>query len=172
MTPDRTAAEAPMLPRARFLEIVRHTPLVSVDLVLVRGGAELLLGLRANRPAQGTWFVPGGRVAKGETLAAAVRRVARRELGLDGGAAGASAARFLGVYEHFYPDNFADEAGTSTHYVVVAHRIDVPAGFAVAAADAQHEDVRWWPLAQAASSPAVHENSRVYARQLAAPAAG
>jgi colanic acid biosynthesis protein WcaH len=48
--------------------------------VLVRGGNELLLGLRNNRPAQGSWFVPGGAIRKGEPRAAALQRVAAREL--------------------------------------------------------------------------------------------
>jgi colanic acid biosynthesis protein WcaH len=42
---------------------------VSVDLVLVRDGREVLLGLRTNRPAQGSWFVPGGRILKNEKRA-------------------------------------------------------------------------------------------------------
>ena len=64
-----------MIERERFIEIVRDTPLVSVDLVLVRGGAEILFGLRNNRPAQGSWFVPGGAIRKGEPRAAALQRV-------------------------------------------------------------------------------------------------
>jgi hypothetical protein len=51
-----------------FLDVVARTPLVAVDLVLVRGGSEVLLGLRNNRPAQGFWFVPGGRIRKNEPL--------------------------------------------------------------------------------------------------------
>ena len=51
-----------MLDFDTFLGVVNHTPLVAVDLVLVRGGQEVLLGLRNNRPAQSFWFVPGGRI--------------------------------------------------------------------------------------------------------------
>ena len=68
--------------RSRFVELVRDLPLVSVDLVLVRDGREVLLGLRTNRPAQGSWFVPGGRVLKNEKRADALARVAARELGI------------------------------------------------------------------------------------------
>ena len=42
-------------------------PLVSIDLLVTRPGTqgkELLLGLRNNRPAQGWWFTPGGRIRK------------------------------------------------------------------------------------------------------------
>ena len=68
--------------RSRFVELVRDLPLISVDLVLVRDGREVLLGLRTNRPAQGSWFVPGGRILKNERRADALTRVAARELGI------------------------------------------------------------------------------------------
>ena len=32
-----------------------------------------------------------------------------------------SAARFYGVFEHRYGDNFAGEPGISTHYIVLAY---------------------------------------------------
>ncbi len=149
-----------MIERQRFIEIVRDTPLVSVDLLLVRGGNELLLGLRNNRPAQGSWFVPGGAIRKGEPRAAALQRVAARELGIADVAA--LRPRLLGVFEHFYPDCFAGDIGVSTHYVVIAHRIDVAAGFAVPGIDDQHQALRWWPIAEAAVDKGVHRYSQDY----------
>ena len=110
--------------REHFVELLRGLPLVSVDLVLVRGGTEILLGLRTNRPAQGSWFVPGGRILKDEPRADALKRVAARELGIADVAA--LKPQLLGVFEHFYPDCFAGDIGVSTHYVVIAHRINVP----------------------------------------------
>ena len=109
--------------REHLVELVRGLPLVSVDLVLVRGGTEILLGLRTNRPAQGSWFVPGGRILKDEPRADALKRVAARELGIADIAA--LKPQLLGVFEHFYPDCFAGDIGVSTHYVVIAHRINV-----------------------------------------------
>lgn len=50
---------------------------------LVRDAAgRLLLVLRANPPARGTWSLPGGRVEAGEDDAAAVRREVYEETGL------------------------------------------------------------------------------------------
>ena len=151
--------------RERFVELIRALPLVSVDLVLVRDGREVLLGLRNNRPAQGCWFVPGGAIRKNEPRAAALQRVAARELQI----ADVLALRpqLLGVFEHFYPDCFAGDIGVGTHYVVIAHRIDVPAGFEVPGFDAQHRQLRWWPLAEAAASEAVHRYTRDYLPLLA-----
>jgi colanic acid biosynthesis protein WcaH len=71
-----------MLSKDVFLGVVDAAPLVAMDLVVVRGGTEILLGLRNNRPAQGFWFVPGGRIRKNEAMQAALARVAHDELGL------------------------------------------------------------------------------------------
>ena len=151
--------------REHLVELVRGLPLVSVDLVLVRGGTEILLGLRTNRPAQGSWFVPGGRILKDEPRADALKRVAARELGI-ANIAGLKPL-LLGVFEHFYPDCFAGDIGVSTHYVVIAHRIDVPLGFEVPGCDNQHAELRWWPIAEAAANTDVHRYTRDYLPLLA-----
>ena len=151
--------------REHLVELVRGLPLVSVDLVLVRGGTEILLGLRTNRPAQGSWFVPGGRILKDEPRADALKRVAARELGI-ADVAGLK-PQLLGVFEHFYPDCFAGDIGVSTHYVVIAHRLDVPLGFEVPGCDNQHAELRWWPIAEAAANTDVHRYTRDYLPLLA-----
>ena len=55
-----------------FATVVRSTPLISIDLIVENAHGEFLLGKRLNRPAQGYWFVPGGRVQKDEPLRAAL----------------------------------------------------------------------------------------------------
>jgi len=82
--PDKKFSDIPpMLPQSDFLRTVDTTPLVAMDMVVVRGGTEILLGLRNNRPAQGFWFVPGGRIRKNEPMQTALARVAMDELGLN-----------------------------------------------------------------------------------------
>ncbi|STJ10662.1 GDP-L-fucose synthetase [Escherichia coli] len=68
-----------------------------------QSAASFLLGKRTNRPAQGYWFVPGGRVQKDETLEAAFERLTMAELGLR---LPITAGQFYGVWQHFYDDNF------------------------------------------------------------------
>ena len=80
-----------LLPLAQFQQAVAALPLVSVDWVLTNPAGELLVGQRLNAPARGAWFTPGGRIRKGEPLAAALRRVAAEELGLADKLAGALA---------------------------------------------------------------------------------
>ena len=150
-----------MLSADAFLAVVDATPLVAMDLVLVRGGTEVLLGLRNNRPAQGSWFVPGGRIRKNEPMQAALARVAQDELGLNVAALPHPPVH-MGAYEHFYDDCFAVDVGVSTHYVVMGNLLQLPTGFALPLADTQHAELRWWTLAEARASDLVHRFSRDY----------
>lgn len=146
------------LPPDLYAQIVRHTPLTSIDLVVRDSAGRMLLGLRRNRPARGAWFVPGGRFGKDETIAAAFERITRDELGRTTPLA---AARFLGVFEHFYPDNFSGDPGFGTHYVVLAYAIAADAA-ALALPDDQHHDYLWLSDAEALARADVHPNSQAY----------
>ena len=104
-----------------FKSIVEHTPLISIDLIIRNEDGKALLGQRLNRPAQNYWFVPGGRILKDESFENAFKRVTFEELGVQ---ISINEAKFLGIYEHFYSDNFS---GTcfSTHYVVHGYEISL-----------------------------------------------
>ncbi len=104
-----------------FSQIVKFTPLISIDLVIVNQAGKVLLGQRNNRPARGFWFVPGGRILKDETLSVAFNRLTVAEIGLS---KTLHEAEFLGVYEHFYEDNFSNENFT-THYVVLGYKLKI-----------------------------------------------
>lgn len=65
-----------------FATVVRSTPLISIDLIVENTPGEFLLGKRLNRPAQGYWFVPGGRVQKDEPLHVAFERLTETEPGV------------------------------------------------------------------------------------------
>ena len=89
------------LNKAEFSNIIDATPLVSIDLVIENLSNEVLLGCRNNRPAKGYWFVPGGRILKGESMNNAFKRLTLAELGRE---FSRCQAEFLGPYEHFYED--------------------------------------------------------------------
>ena len=150
-----------MLSKEVFLTVVESAPLVAMDLVVVRGGVEILLGLRNNRPAQGFWFVPGGRIRKNEPMQAALARVAQNELSLALADLPVQ-PRHMGAFEHFYTDCFAGDVGVSTHYVVMGNLVQLPTGAELGAADAQHSALRWWPLPEAAQCPEVHRFTKDY----------
>lgn len=105
------------IPAAEWATVVRHVPIVSVDLVVHHDGG-VVLGRRRNEPAKGEWLIPGGRVRKHERLADAARRVCREELGVE-----VRIARRLGVYEHFYDVADVDGVG-GKHYVPVGFVVE------------------------------------------------
>lgn len=146
---------------AAFLEVIDRTPLVSIDLVVVDPDRRVLCGWRINQPAQGFWFVPGGRILKGETLDDAFGRVAAAELG--DGEWHRSDAHLLGVFEHLYETNFAEVPGVTTHYVVMAYRIDVVE--VPAPPEVQHSKYAWIPRSEAQTGPlrsSIHPNTAAY----------
>lgn len=150
------------LPFADFLNVVRDAPLVSIDLLLENPQGEVLLGLRNNAPAAGFWFVPGGRVLKGETLDAAFERLTESELGVR---LTRRSARPAGVYEHFYTDNAGQLPGFGTHYVVLAYHLSTATLPPLALPHGeQHSRWRWQDSAQAAIDPSVHPHSQAYFR--------
>jgi colanic acid biosynthesis protein WcaH len=146
------------LGRAEFLEVVARTPLVSIDVIVRRKDGAVLLGMRTNEPARGCWFVPGGRIHKNETIEAAFRRICADELGLETTLAG---AKFLGVFEHFYSTNFAEQPGFGTHYVVLAYEI-TPRELPEKLPADQHGEFRWFDVENLLRTEAVHAHTRAY----------
>jgi len=118
------------IPEEEWRVIVENAPIVSVDL-LVECPAGIVLGKRTNEPASGEWFVPGGRLHKGERLHDAVHRIGSAELGVD-----VEIQDQLGTFEHFYETS---EAGYEKHYV--AHGFHVRTADTVFDPDTQHSAV-------------------------------
>jgi colanic acid biosynthesis protein WcaH len=141
-----------------FRAVIRHTPLISIDLLVRDPGRRLLVGKRRNRPARDSWFVPGGRINKDERLSEAFSRLTREELG---SALPFSHASLQGIFEHFYPDNALGEPGYGTHYVVLAYELTVES---LALPAGQHSAYRWLADAELLADPQVHENTKAYCR--------
>jgi colanic acid biosynthesis protein WcaH len=70
------------LPLEVYLQILRSVPIACVDVSIVAAGCVLLVQ-RRDPPARGQWWVPGGRVLKGEKMRDTARRKAREEVGLE-----------------------------------------------------------------------------------------
>ncbi|MCH7376425.1 GDP-mannose mannosyl hydrolase [Aeromonas sp. MR19] len=145
------------LDKAQFQQIVAATPLISIDLIVRNQQRLVLLGRRLNRPAQGFWFVPGGRVRKDERLDTAFMRLTQEELG---GAISRGSASFLGPYEHFYADNFSGE-DFSTHYIVLGYELAWQ-GQQDALPVSQHDQYRWFAVDELLQDPSVHQHTKDY----------
>ena len=157
---DAAPDEHGLLPAELFGRIVAHAPLVAIDLIVQNAQRRLLLGWRRNPPARGYWFVPGGRVRKDESLADAFARISAAELGTE---FQLEQSIFMGVYQHFYPDNFLGEARASTHYITLAHKVratDAP----LLLPDKQHSRYRWACASDIQHDLLVHPYARAYFR--------
>lgn len=154
---DATNKSSHWLDKTQFRQIVAATPLISIDLIVRNELGQVLLGRRLNRPAQGFWFVPGGRVRKDERLNDAFWRLTEEELGI---AVSRDIARFLGPYEHFYTDNFSGE-DFSTHYVVLGYEM-VWQGEQDALPLSQHDQYRWCSVNELLQDPSVHQHTKDY----------
>jgi|TARA_B110000908_G_C10245641_1_gene448633 colanic acid biosynthesis protein WcaH len=140
-----------------FQTVIASAPLVSIDLIVRNTSGEYLLGYRKNKPAQGFWFVLGGRILKGEAMHLAFTRLVRDELGIY---VELTDAVFNGVYEHFYDDYvFGDEV--STHYVVLAYELIVDIAL-TNLPKAQHSDYKWFGAKEFSNAPSVHNHSKWY----------
>ncbi len=148
------------LNRPDFIDVVKRTPLVSIDIIVENGRNQVLLGLRKNEPAKGFWFVPGGRILKNERIADAFRRIARENLAL---ALTYEKADFVGVFEHLYPGNFTGKKQFSTHYVVLAHRIALTKNLKKFPTT-EHSRYQWFEKARIPKDRKVHPYTKAYFR--------
>lgn len=71
-----------MIPQPLYDQIVSLMPIVCVDVAIVNKGS-ILLVKRRDEPMPGHWWLPGGRLFKGETLDACAYRKALEETGLE-----------------------------------------------------------------------------------------
>jgi colanic acid biosynthesis protein WcaH len=143
-----------------FRTVVRHAPLVAIDLILRDPAGAALLGYRTNRPAMHFWFVPGGRIGKDERLADAFARILEVETGLKHLY---DQTRLLGAYEHLYDDNRFGEPGYGTHYVTLGMELKLAARPAIRIDD-QHTQIAWMLPDELLSRADVHENTKAYFR--------
>lgn len=146
-----------MLPAEVFATVISSTPLISVDLLIVNTRGELLLGKRNNKPAQGSWFVPGGRVFKNESIAQAISRISQSELGVSLAQKNGS---FKGHFEHFYQDSVIND-DIDTHYVVLAYHYEVSDDLVISPCS-QHIELSWHRPSDVQTSEDVHCYTKAY----------
>ena len=149
------------LSQKTFTTVIASTPLISIDLIVENFQGQVLLGLRNNKPAQGFWFVPGGRVLKNETLDNAFQRLCKEELGAE---LTRQQSEYIGSFEHFYEDCVFDD-NISTHYVVLAYKLTVDVEITTLP-QKQHNKFQWFDIANIESDKQVHLHTKWYFNQI------
>jgi colanic acid biosynthesis protein WcaH len=144
-----------MLDNYTFKTVINSTPLISIDILLKKGG-KVLLGKRVNKPAQGYFFSTGGRINKNEAIDNAMVRVALNELNIEL----EYTPRFIGVFEHFYDDSIYENV--STHYVNIAYEYEVEEIPDLPAE--QHSEYKWFTVNELLESKQVHKYTKDYFR--------
>lgn len=110
--------------------MVRDCVVCCVDSLIVRYNPalqrkEALLVERAAEPVKGAWWLPGGRMLKGETFFGAAVRKAKGETGLDC----VKPIQVLGVWNTMFPTSNWDtetEKGTQTVNPIVLVELEKP----------------------------------------------
>jgi len=155
---------AGFLEREVFLCVAENAPLVSIDLIITRfGQTEVLLGKRRNPPAEGWWFVPGGRIRKGESHAEAFKRITTSELGKE---LPFEQAKMLGSWAHLYPtEAFRGQQRKGIHYVTLGYQLEYNLPLATLPTN-QHENFHWFAVKEALTNPQVHKYTRLYLEAL------
>jgi 8-oxo-dGTP pyrophosphatase MutT (NUDIX family) len=134
------------LPKEIYSRLVLDCVVCCVDCLLVRvnpvtGKKEALLVKRSAEPVKGVWWLPGGRLWKGETFFASARRKAKEETGLTN----VKCVQVLGVWNTLFPTSNWDtetERGTQTVNPIVLVEL-IPEKAEEIVLDETSESSRW-----------------------------
>lgn len=118
------------------------------------------MGKRINEPANGYWFVPGGRIFKDETLEGSFSRISASELGKE---LDIRTAKLIGAFSHKYTKNFANIPNVGTHYIVLAYELELDVNLKHLPLN-QHSSYRWVSVDD--NDKEIHENSKTYLSHL------
>lgn len=156
-----------MLGREDYLEVVKKTQVVSIDLIITDNNGKILVGKRKNAPARGTYFVPGGRVFKNETLDQGFKRILKDEIGITD--LRKIRRNFNCVTDHIYPNNFADALDINgdaipMHFVCIGINVYIEPNteFDMKTFQIQHEDSLWLTQKELLLHKNVHEYTKRY----------
>ncbi len=121
------------LSNREYRQIASKFPILCVDGIIVWKGQYLLVK-RKNEPLKGEWWVPGGRVLKGESLEKAFRRKMFEEAGIR-----VRAVARIGFYEEVFEKT---DIGQSKHTVSVVF-VGTPTEEPEIKLDEQSSEYRW-----------------------------
>lgn len=117
-----------------YRQILESMPIACVDVAIVADG-KVLLVRRQDDPAKGQWWVPGGRVRKGETLKDAARRKAQEEVGLS-----CHVGPIIHADETIFPDGPYD---VPIHSINTCFFLYPESNTTAIQLDDHHQDAKW-----------------------------
>lgn len=134
------------------LHVIKFAPLISIDLIIRNYEGKILLGLRSNNPAKGTWFVPGGSIRKNKSIDEEFERISEKELNVK---FSRSQANFVGIFENKYDSNYKETPGIGTDYIVMVYEIcsNLPLD---KLPKSEHLDWGWFSQKEAKDNKSVH----------------
>ena len=147
-----------------FKNVISKVPMIAIDICIL-DNKKILLGYRKNPPAINHYFVPGGRIRKGETIEVAFKRILFEEIGgilkyeID------IFKNLIGIYQHFYEDNFLGNKEFDSHYVVLAFRLafDEIEISKIDNFNNQHTDKTWYDyLSESRKKINIHKYTQEY----------
>jgi colanic acid biosynthesis protein WcaH len=122
------------IPRRLYHKIISLVPIACVDIAIISGGAVLLVR-RSDPPAKGRWWLPGGRVLKGEMMRDTALRKAREEVGIE-----CHAGPIIYTAETIFPDG---PGGIPIHSINSCFFLYPVSNAGGPALDRHHESFRW-----------------------------
>lgn len=137
-----------MIKKETYKDAVTNLPIACVDVFLYNpANRTYLLVLRKDPPAKGVWWLPGGRLYKGETFFSCSVRKCKEEVGLD-----ATPVKTLGFVATLFPDSMWNTQTHTVNFLVLAKVNAQGEGPKI---DKTCENYQWVPLETKPSDPYV-----------------
>jgi len=121
------------IPSGLYRQIIQALPIACVDVAIVARGS-ILLVRRNDTPAKGEWWLPGGRVHKGELMKETAKRKALQEAGID-----CHVGPIIHTAETIFPDGPEEIPVHSINSCFLLYPVD---GFTVRL-DSHHSEYNW-----------------------------
>ena len=154
-------------PKDKYLQVIENTQLVSIDMIVrvkINNTFKYIVGKRKNNPAKDYLFVPGCRIYKEMKINEGVQFILEDEYGLNLDNI-SNKPKFLGCYEHIYPNNFSNN-DFKTHYVVFSYLLTLNENeihlLNMDKLLSQHNDIIWLSKNEIINNENVHQYTKNY----------
>lgn len=121
------------VPTSLYLEIISNVPIACVDIAIVYHG-KILLVKRDDKPAKNQWWLPGGRIYKGEMMKDAAKRKALEEVGIE-----CRVGPIIHTAETIFPDGPHNVSVHSINSCFILYPVNIP----VIKLDIHHKEFVW-----------------------------